>query len=90
MHPERGTLNPDKCDIPLNSALYCSQWGHFFVASAVADPRFPRGGGANPQGRGAPGYDFIKISGKLHEIKENSVPRGGARPLRPPLDPPLL
>ena len=28
---------------------------------------------------GAPGYDFIKISRKLHEIKENS------RPLRPPL-----
>ena len=45
----------------------------------MADPGFPRGGGANPQG-GAPGYDFIKISQKLHEIKEKSAPRG---------DPPL-
>ena len=32
-HPEGGTLNPDECDIPLNSALHCSQWGHFFVVS---------------------------------------------------------
>ena len=56
--------------------------------NTVADPGFLRGGGANPQG-GAPRHDFIKISRKLHEIKENSAPRGGARPLRPPLDPPL-
>ena len=57
---------------------------------SVADPGFPRGGGTNPQG-GAPGYDFIKISQKLHEIKENLARGGGgARPLRPtPLDPPL-
>ena len=52
----------------------------------MADPGFPRGGGANSQG-GAPGYEFIKISRKLHEIKENSAPRGGggaspAPPLR--------
>ena len=32
-HPEGGTLNPDECDIPLNSASYYSLWGHFFVAS---------------------------------------------------------
>ena len=53
-----------------------------FTDCLVADPGFPRGGGANPQG-GAPGYDFIKISRKLHEIKENSA-GGGARPLHPP------
>ena len=34
---------------------------------------------------GPPGYDFIKISRKPHEIKEYSAPGGGARPLRPPL-----
>ena len=54
--------------------------------ATVADPEFPQGGGANPQG-GAPGYNFIKISPKLHEIKENSAP-GGTSPA-PPLDPPL-
>ena len=45
---------------------------------AVADPGFSQGGGANPQG-GAPGYDFIKFSRKLHEIEKNLVTRGGAR-----------
>ena len=57
----------------------------------VADPGFPRGGGANSQG-GVPGYNFIKISRKLHEIKENSAPRGGRggrTSPAPPLDPPL-
>ena len=39
----------------------------------VADPEFPRRGGANP--RGAPGHDFIKISAQ-----------GDARPLRPAAD----
>ena len=41
-----------------------------------------------PTTGGAPRHDFIKISRKLHEIKENSA-RGGAHPLHPPLDPPL-
>ena len=48
-----------------------------FLAKSVADPGFPRGGGAN-----------IRISQKLHEIERIWTP-GGARPLRPPLDPPL-
>ena len=39
-----------------------------------------------PTLRWAPRYDFIKISRKLHEIKENLAPMGG---LHPPLDPPL-
>ena len=37
---------------------------------------------------GAPEYDFIQISRKLHEIIGNSIP--GGRPLPPPLDPPLI
>ena len=45
---------------------------------------FPGGGGAKPQG-GAPGYDFIKFSRKLHEIEKNLVATGGgARRGRPP------
>ena len=45
---------------------------------AVADPGFPRAGGANsPGGRGAPTYDFAKISQNLHEI-ERIWTRGGA------------
>ena len=38
---------------------------------------------------GAPTYDFAKISQKLHEI-ERIWTGGGARPSRPPLDPPLM
>ena len=37
-------------------------------------------------GGGAPGYDFIKIFRKLHEIKENSMPgRGHVSPAPSPL-----
>ena len=54
---------------------------------AVADPGFPWGGGANPQ-RGAPTYYLANFSRKLHE-NEEILGRGGARPSRPPLDPPL-
>ena len=40
---------------------------------------------------GAPGYDFTEISRKLHEIKANSVTRGGGRASpAPPLFSPLL
>ena len=48
---------------------------------AVADPGFPRGGGANSPGGGggAPTYDFAKISQKLHEIERIWTPRGGGR-----------
>ena len=48
----------------------------------VADPGFPRGGGANSPGGGAPTYEFVEFSQKLHEI-ERIWTRGG-RPLRPP------
>ena len=59
---------------------------------SVADPGFPRGGGTNSPrggGGGAPTYHFAKFSQKLHEI-ERIWARGGARPSRPPLDPPVL
>ena len=43
----------------------------------MADPGFPRGGGANSPG--APTYEFAKISQKLHEIERiwalGGVPR---------------
>ena len=50
---------------------------------AVADPGFPRGGGANPLGRGGRQHailpNFPKYCMKLKEF----APRG-ARPSRPP------
>ena len=54
---------------------------------SVADPGFPRGGGANSPG-GAPTYDFAKFSQKLHEIERIWIPRG-ARPKFYYVDPPL-
>ena len=47
-----------------------------------ADPGFPVGGGANP--RGAPTYDFVKFSEKLHEIEKILGRRGGRAPGAPP------
>ena len=43
-----------------------------------ADPGFPVGGGADPLG-GAPTYDFVKFSEKLHEIEKILGRRGGGR-----------
>ena len=54
----------------------------------MADPGFPRGGGANSPG-GAPSYNFAKFSQKLHEIERIWPPRGGARPKFYYVDPPL-
>ena len=52
-------------------------------AESVADPGFPRGGGANsPKRGGAPTYDFAKFAQKLHEI-ERIWTGGGTRPSRP-------
>ena len=45
----------------------------------VADPGFPRGGGANP--KGAQTYYLANFSRKLHENKE-ILGRGGARGTR--------
>ena len=55
---------------------------------SVADPEFPRGGGANSRG-GHQHTILPNFPKKLHEIKRIWAPRGGARPSRPPLDPPL-
>ena len=59
-----------------------------YRSHAVADPGFPRGGGANSPGE--PTYDFAIFSQKLHEI-ERIWARGGRRGASPapPLDPPL-
>ena len=43
--------------------------------ATVADPGFPRGGGVNSRGGGAPTYDFAKISPKLHGIERIWTPR---------------
>ena len=51
--------------------------------TAVADPGFPRRGGANPRG-GAPTYYLTNFSQKLHENEENLTQRGGARVPAPP------
>ena len=51
---------------------------------AVADPGFPRGGGANSQG-GAPTYDFVNFRRKLHENEEILAARGGRASPAPPL-----
>ena len=59
----------------------------YFVAISVADPGFPRGGGANSPG-GAPTYDFAKFSQKLHEIERIWAPGGACVP-RAPLNAPL-
>ena len=41
---------------------------------SVADPGFPKGGGTNSRGGGAPTYDVAKFSQKLHEIKRIWTP----------------
>ena len=60
---------------------------HILCTISVADPGFPRGGGANSPG-GAPTYNFAKFSPKLHEIERIWTP-GGARPKFYYVDPPL-
>ena len=52
------------------------------VYLAVADPGFPRGGGANSPG--AQTYDLAKFSQKLHEIERIWTPRGACVPRIPP------
>ena len=55
-------------------------------ALSVADPGFPRGGGANPPG--APTYDFAKFPQKQHEIESILTPGVGSLilPLRSATD----
>ena len=52
---------------------------------SVADPGFSPGGCANSQNC----YYFSNFCQKLHENERIWTPGGGARPWRPPLDPPM-
>ena len=68
--------------------LFNETWStfvRFILLSAVADPGFSPGGGANSQKC----YYFSIFCRKLHENERIWTPRGGARPWRPPLDPPM-
>ena len=60
-----------------------SQPSHFTKTKPVADPGFPRGGGANSQG-GAPSYDFVNFRRKLHENEEILAATGAHVPCAPP------
>ena len=69
-------------------------WSPSYVTSkltslSVADPGFPRGGGAKPRRGRVPTYYLANFSQKLHENEEILGQRGDAHPSRPPLDPPL-
>ena len=56
---------------------------YFFHPGTVANPGFPRGGGDNSAGGGAPTYDFANFPQKLHEIERIWIPGGlPSRPLR--------
>ena len=54
---------------------------HTFELITVADPGFPRGGGANPLG--VPTCNFAKFFQKLYEIEKNWTPRGVRVPRTP-------
>ena len=56
----------------------------------MADPGFPRGGGANSPGAGRQHTILPNFPQKLHEIERIWTPRGGARPKFYFVDPPLL
>ena len=74
-----------------NECLLTSSVLHLFTiifyyslqVEPVADPGFPRGGGANPKG-GAPTYYLANFSRKLHENEEILGQRGGHVPRAPP------
>ena len=54
------------------------------VYLSVADTWFPRGVGANSPGGGAPTYEFVEFSQKLHEIERIWTPGGRGSPAPPP------
>ena len=53
-----------------------------FIYQAVADPGFPRGGGANSPG-GRQHTNLSNFPKKLHEIERISTPRGARVPCAP-------
>ena len=72
----------------ITEAKYCKEnldflW--FIYQWRIQD--FPEEGALTPK-EGVPTYYLANFSRKLHE-NEEILGRGGARPLRPPLDPPL-
>ena len=59
------------------------------VLNAVADPGFPRGGDANPKGGGRQPIIWPIFPENCMKMKKFWARGRGARPSRPPLDPPL-
>ena len=56
----------------------------------VADPGFPRGGGANSPGGGRQHTNLPNFPKTCMKLKEFGLGEGGGRVPRPPLDPPLF
>ena len=61
---------------------------NFIFKKAVADPGFPRGGGANPKG-GVPTYYLANFSQNCMKMKNVWATRGARVPRAAPFDPPL-
>ena len=72
-----GTLQP-------NGQLYLQ-----FYARSVADPGFPRGGCANPEGEGRQPTICLIFPENCMKMKKVWLRGGGGTSLAPPLDPPL-
>ena len=56
----------------------------------MADPGFPRGGGANTPAGGGQHTILPNFPKNCMKLKENLDPPGGGTSLAPPLDPPLM
>ena len=67
----------------LSTHLRISQLIAHQMSLAVADPGFPRGGGANSPGV-APTYEFAKFSQNCMKLKEFGPPGGARVPRVPP------
>ena len=65
--------------------MYKARHAHKRLYTSGGSRIFPRGGGANSQNC----YYFSHFCRKLHENERIWTPRGGVRPWRPPLDPPM-
>ena len=80
----RGQIRLRTTDIAF--ALTVAWCEHVFALTSGGSRIFPRGGREPSRG----GREHAKFSQKLHEIERIWTPRGGVRPSRPPLDPPML
>ena len=76
-------FNQEKLNSDFTSSSLTFESANFFhlvnenLPIPVADPGFPRGGGANPP-EGAPTYILPNFPQKLHEIERIWTPREGA------------